>query len=320
MFQTKLAKRLQVHKKRKHEQLREEVCHICGKAFFDKYNLKEHLNFMHTDKNTEFVCEKCGASYTTIKSLKDHTLKKHPVYYLCAYCDKKMFLSHKKLRFHLLNEHSVKCGTKDFYVCWKCQKRYLSFKDLDDHLANEHEMKKDEHRCQLCQDKHFSSRVTLKMHVLEIHDIDFSKASNTPFICELFDIITEPNIQTVSGAGLPCSVCEKKFSCKSSLSDHFKQIHDKSNHVKCPHCHFTTFKPYILKRHIQRQHDKTTKYECDQCSFFTYDCGSIKVHKRRIHNKTLSFECSECEKKFEKRKKYAEHLLQSHNIVYQYNV
>ena len=35
-FQTKLAKNLTIHKKRVHDKIREEICHVCGKAFFDK--------------------------------------------------------------------------------------------------------------------------------------------------------------------------------------------------------------------------------------------------------------------------------------------
>ena len=275
---------------------------------------------MHTEGEKEYVCEKCGATYTSMSSLKGHIREKHPIYYLCAYCDKKMYLSQKKLRVHLLNEHNVKCGTKDFYVCWKCEKCCTSFKELDDHLISDHEMKKDEHRCQLCQDKTFSSLITLKMHVVEFHDIDFSKVSNTPFIRELFNIITETNVQTMPGAGVPCPVCQKKFSSNRSLSDHRRQVHEKANHIKCQHCDFTTFQPYMLKKHIQRQHTKTTKYECDQCSYTTYDYHAIGVHKKR-HDKTKVIQCRECDKAFvkEKRREYAQHLLQSHNIVYQWN-
>ena len=131
--------------------------------------------------------------------LQGHMRKKHPTYYLCAFCDKKTFRQHKLLRVHLINEHDVKCGAKDFYVCWKCKKCCLSFKELDEHLSSEHGMKKNEHRCQLCVDESFSSKVTLKMHVLKFHEIDFSKVSNTPFIQDLFDIITEPNVKTING-------------------------------------------------------------------------------------------------------------------------
>ena len=184
--------------------------------------------------------------------LQGHIRKKHPTYYLCAFCDKKTFRQHKLLRVHLINEHNVKCGAKDFYVCWKCKKCCSSFKELDEHLSSEHGMKKHEHRCQLCVDETFSSKVTLKMHVLKFHEIDFSKVSNTPFIQDLFDIITEPNVKTIDGAGILCPVCQRKFSSSRSLSDHKRQVHEKANHIKCSHCDYTTFQPYMMKRHILR--------------------------------------------------------------------
>jgi len=174
--------------------------------------------------------------------------------------------------------------------------------------------------------------MVLTYHLLDYHP----PGTNTPLnvICghnmwssltymdqeKLFNIITEPNMQTMPGSGIPCPVCQKKFSSNRSLSDHRRQVHEKANHIKCPHCDFSTFQPYMLKRHVQRQHTKTTKFDCDQCSYFTYDVGSINVHKRRIHNKTMSFQCTECDKRYEKKREYAQHLLQSHNIVYQYNV
>ena len=244
---------------------------------------------VHAEKK-DVICDKCGSTFNNLTSLKGHIKEKHRQYLLCSYCDKRMFGNSRQLRIHLINEHDVKCGAKDFYVCWKCKKCCSSFKDLDEHLSNEHEMNKNEHRCQLCQDEMFSSRVTLKMHVLKFHDIDFSKVSNTPFIHELFDIITEPNCRTIPGAGVPCPVCQKKFSSNRSLSDHRRQVHEKANHIKCDHCKFTTFQPYMLKKHIQRQHTKTTLYQCEQCSYNTYDYHAIgKDLLRNGRNISLDF-------------------------------
>ena len=102
-------------------------------------------------------------------------------------------------------------------------------------------------------------------------------------------------------------------------NDHIRQVHDKSNHIKCDFCDYSSFQPYMLKRHIQRQHNKSTKYQCDLCPYFTYVEGTISVHKRRIHEKTKCFVCHDCNKTFDKKDDYAKHLLLTHNIVYQYN-
>ena len=131
-FKSKQAKNLMAHKQRKHEQKCDEVCHICGKAFFDIYSLKNHLETAHNSTERSYICDKCGASYFTRHALQHHVREKHPVYYLCTCCEK-LFQSTTKLRVHYCNEHNVTCGLKDYYVCWKCQKCCSSFKDLGEY-------------------------------------------------------------------------------------------------------------------------------------------------------------------------------------------
>ena len=265
-----------------HEVVKNNVCHLCGKGFITSSILSTHMKSTHSEVK-EFICDKCGSKFNSMTTLYGHKREKHPEYNLCSFCDK-MFIQTCKLRSHLINEHDAKCGAKDFYVCWKCKKCCSSFKDLDEHLTSEHEMNKHEHRCQLCQDETFSSRVTLKMHVLKFHEIDFSKVSNTPFIHKLFNIITEPNVKTIDGAGVPCPVCQKKFASNRSLSDHRRQVHEKANHVKCDHCSYSSFQPYLLKKHIERQHTTTNEYkwwvmEFLTCRYKTYALSFLQVPK-----------------------------------------
>ena len=316
-FQTKGARNLTSHKKRKHLRIKDEICHICGKEFFDMQSLKKHHDQAHSGNGSEFVCDKCGSSYATSVQLKQHVSSKHPVYYLCGLCEE-MFQSTKSLTVHMHKNHSVMCDKKNFYVCWKCHKFHGSSKELDDHLRLEHEMSKLEHRCQLCSDKTFSSKIILKMHVVETHDLDFTKASNSPFISQLFNVIKEANVTSLHSTGVQCPICQRMFSSNRSLADHHRQIHDKANHIKCDHCPYTTFQPFMMKRHILRKHTKTIKYQCELCSYFTYDVGSINVHKRRQHARSNAIKCSGCDKEFQKKKELAIHMLKAHNTVYQY--
>ena len=102
-------------------------------------------------------------------------------------------------------------------------------------------------------------------------------------------------------------------------NDHIRQVHDKSNHIKCDFCDYSSFQPYMLKRHIQKQHDKSTKYQCDLCPYFTYDKGRIPIHNRRVHENAKNYVCNECNKAFDRKPAYAKHLLRTHNVVYQFN-
>ena len=256
-------------------------------------------------------------TYSTLSLPSGHIRMKHPTYTVCTFCEQ-LFPSLRQLNVHLFKQHEVTASKTKSYFCWCCSKSCLCLKDLDQHLVEEHQFKSKEAKCQLCDDKSFCNKVTLKVHVVESHDLDFSKTSNTPFVSQLFDIVMEPNLNTIN-AGFQCPECKRNFSSKRSLSDHKRQVHDKSNHVKCPDCDYSSFQPYMLKRHIARHHDKGTKFKCDECSYFTFHKGTLKVHKTRTHNKINPYPCTKCEKSFDKRITFAQHLLQNHNIVYQWN-
>ena len=45
---------------------------MCGKAFFDKYGLQNHVKNVHeTGENPKnYVCHKCGVAYNTSSTLK----------------------------------------------------------------------------------------------------------------------------------------------------------------------------------------------------------------------------------------------------------
>ena len=327
-FRTKLAKSLTRHKQRVHEQIREEICYICGKGYSDVYCLKSHIKSAHSDNPKQFICDKCGATYPSESSLKQHINIKHPVYHLCSCCDK-IFINLKKLRLHLLNEHAVKCGTKDFYVCWKCMKCHSSAKELDDHLMTEHQMNRLEHKCLTCTDKYFASKQTLKMHLMEFHEFnpiedvsykgEFQSAlANDATAAQVLSLKSIQVVADSSLKGVRCDVCGRMLSCNRSLSDHKRQVHDKSNHLKCDQCSFTTFQPYMLKKHKLRQHDKSTKYSCDQCSFTSFDKSRLRVHVKRVHEKVKPHQCSECNCSYDGKHKLAVHMLDEHNIVYKY--
>ena len=73
------------HKKRIHEKLKTEVCHVCGKSYLDKYNLKKHVELAHPDLFVISV-----AQVMLHCKLPGYTLeKKNPVYDLRIFCDLK---------------------------------------------------------------------------------------------------------------------------------------------------------------------------------------------------------------------------------------
>ena len=95
-------------------------------------------------------------------------------------------------------------------------------------------------------------------------------------------------------------------------------MHDKSNHMKCDECPYTTFQPYMLKKHKLRQHDKSIKYSCDAsgCTFFSYALNELKSHIRGVHEKIKPHKCSECTCCYSTKYRLSVHMLREHGIVY----
>ena len=100
-YKAKVPSALMAHKKRKHTKIKDEICDICGKSFYDIYSLKNHMKIIHVspNENRDFICDKCGAAFYTANTLRGHIREKHPVYYICTICDQ-LFQSSKKLRLH----------------------------------------------------------------------------------------------------------------------------------------------------------------------------------------------------------------------------
>lgn len=320
-FKTKIVKSLTLHKRRIHEQVKDEVCPFCGLELRDKYGLQCHIQSIHSSGEKKFVCDKCGASYATKQSLKYHQNEKHRTFSFCGLCDKIFPTTHnsRALRMHLSNDHQIDCGLEDYYICWMCHKGYTCVKELDDHLIMLHDMPKDEEGCQICNTKPFATKTTLKMHVLESHNIDFSKASNPPFINKLFDILREYNSQTETSDSVPCPICHKRFKYERTMVDHRRQVHEKESHVKCDKCDYSTYQPHMMKRHMAQVHTDARMFTCDQCPYTAKRITELRVHKRRIHENFRKFQCSHCDKGYNAKGQYAKHLLTNHNVVYQYN-
>ena len=295
------------------------LCTLCGKVFVSKVVVRMHMESVHGTGEKKYVCDKCGESFTSKNYMSKHQHDKHKDYNLCTLCDK-MFPAKDTsldLRLHLAHEHQIHCGLKDFYTCWKCQKGCNSVKELDDHMIEEHEMKKNEELCQICDVKSFVAKQTLKIHVMESHDLDLTKASNPPFIMELFNVMKDTRIKTERKRGIPCPVCSKKFGAKMTMERHYEQAHNKESHVKCKECDFTACQR-VMRRHYLQKHDRSTRYDCDQCSYFAFHPSILRNHKNRVHDKIKKFGCSNCDAGFNHKSSLANHLLKAHNIVYQY--
>ena len=278
-----------------------------------KSNLDRHVDLHHSTNQGKFVCDKCGNEYGTLTSLKTHEMNQHPSYSMCTYCEK-LFKSKNMLRLHLMKVHTVRAeANKPSYFCWLCSQNQLSVRDLDEHLVKKHKVMSGVSKCQICEQA-FCCKKTLKIHVVEKHDLESLKSTQNTFASQLFGIVKEEP-KYVGEFG--CQLCEKRFSHRRTLAVHIKQYHDKSNHIKCRYCDYTSFQPNLVKKHEEIKHLKVTFHKCNLCKFESYNLCSLKKHIRTVHEKERKFECQECGNKYQAKKRLLEHLMQDHNILSQ---
>lgn len=90
------------HTKKVHQNIRDHICHDCGKSFFSKRELDLHIKRVHMKGLGEGVfCEICGNQYSSKSSLRAHRKYHQEPQYVCAFpgCDKK-FVKKQKLDMH----------------------------------------------------------------------------------------------------------------------------------------------------------------------------------------------------------------------------
>ena len=101
----------------------------------------------------------------------------------------------------------------------KCSTPCSVLQDLDQHLIKSHGFEPNLCHCKLCE-KRFCGKITLKIHAIENHELDFQKPCE--FVSQLFEIVKEAPRSMITTKQFPCSMCDKNFSYQRSLNDHFR--------------------------------------------------------------------------------------------------
>ena len=174
----------------------QEQCNICGKLYRNAYNLRTHMEVMHTT-HVQAQCPMCGIKVKNKKTLAGHIKRIHEQVepkYLCHLCPAS-FRVQNYLNGHLKTVHSKL--PKDVYSCDKCDYKTPFEKYMRLHKSRVHEERK--FHCTVCERK-FSSKSNLKRHIDCVH----TEAEHLRY---------------------PCDVCDKTFSTKGNLKHHYEKAH-----------------------------------------------------------------------------------------------
>ena len=96
-------------------------------------------------------------------------------------------------------------------------------------------------------------------------------------------------------------------------SKHFKEVHPKSDTIKCNACEDTSFQNCNLKKHINIVHNKEKEIKCSSCDYTTDEIEDLNKHIKQVHNKIKVFQCNRCTYTGCKRNQIQRHIKNVHN-------
>ncbi|GAB0095212.1 zinc finger protein 2 homolog [Sergentomyia squamirostris] len=118
------------HTYKKHLKTTYCQCNQCGKGFFTKTNLRNHILKDHL--NNKFQCEKCGKTLNTKKGLANHKETHVSTKYTCNICGKQL-----NTRVTLNQHKKIHSGEKN-YVCPVCSRAFTCNFSMKTHVRKLH--------------------------------------------------------------------------------------------------------------------------------------------------------------------------------------
>jgi KRAB domain-containing zinc finger protein len=260
---------LSAHVKQFHpEKLKVDLfnCDFCNEKFFQKGNLKFHLESFKCRTQKNFTCDHCGKEFKEKSKIRRHVKSNANFKVECNAQVRLKSLSVHKTLVHKQNEKFECKITKNVFknsqilkvhfemkfYCKFCIRKFSNRAKLNQHLKF-HE-NPEQFKCQICGHQS-TTKSSLKTH-LKNHD----KNRNYNF---------------------KCNQCNYRTDSKKHLINHLK-VHEKfrnyANAVKCEHCPSVLKTKASYKDHLRRQHGTREKFQCDVCDSQYLSKISIKKH------------------------------------------
>lgn len=261
-------------------------CVKCSHKENKKNNIIEHYRTKHEDK--EVVCKRCKLKFSTFQERHDHCLTKHKNVHPCNICYKH-FKTPCKLENHLLN-HTTR-RNKATYNCDYCAKVFHYKRSLEAHILS-HGALTERAYCVECN-LLFKNETTYKVHLKQ--SVKHMPPENFKYECTVCDKkfycktthrrhmnAIHYNIREFS-----CDICPKSFIRRDQLTKHMMYTHqgvDKPREKICPHCGKGFHKQQTLLNHI-RTHTGEKPFECKLCDACFSQKNTLTSHVRSVHMK-----------------------------------
>ncbi|XP_039950356.1 uncharacterized protein LOC120768000 [Bactrocera tryoni] len=245
-------------------------CPYCIKVYHIRKPFEKHLRDDH-QRPEEEIKETFKTEETSIND--GEVFKCH----ICA----KIYLMEKRLTNH------IKMHGPDGSLTFKCP-CYCSvyFATKDEATAHARKEHRDLIFCNICE-KFMTGHDSLKNHMRK-HE-------------------QERDSKSVANRNFVCDKCGKKFSGRTSLTDHVRSDCGRKPLYQCNVCgkHLTT--AGILKTHLLL-HKDDTPYQCDKCGKTFKVKAQYKTHIKTRHTDFKPFQCHLCPKAYPYRESLLTHM------------
>ena len=172
------------------------LCEACGKSYLSKRSLRRHVA-IHTGNRS--LCYICAKQFTNEYEVKRHIQAAHfGIRYQCDQCE-----SSYKTKCGLKYHKSVHLGDYKF-ICSICSRGFNYKADFEDHMAYHEGVKR--HKCGKCE-MYFCSRSNMMRHFRQCGKL-VGRSNN-------------------------CVMCGKCFKTKRYLNEHVQNVHENKSVWQC---------------------------------------------------------------------------------------